>query len=144
MFVIAIVVKSCRQSTWILFPVKLQGNHSCHLLLRDILEDLVVGLVELSSEDNIFISQPCRDNTLFLVKLAEEVLVHEQGHLLPVYIIHLIRLNIWWFKYKILFALPHHILTWPSVGIISDDLRIEINDSVLSRVYMSEVIFPLC
>lgn len=48
-------------------------------LLRDIFEDVIGSLVELSSEENIFISQPCRDNTLYLLKLIDEFLINESS-----------------------------------------------------------------
>ncbi|XP_042508929.1 BEACH domain-containing protein B-like isoform X1 [Macadamia integrifolia] len=60
-----------------------QGDISYRDLLRDIFEDLVGRLVELSSEDNIFVSQPCRDNTLYLLRLVDEMLIEEIGHKLP-------------------------------------------------------------
>ncbi|XP_042494689.1 BEACH domain-containing protein B-like isoform X2 [Macadamia integrifolia] len=60
-----------------------QGDLSCRDLLRDIFEDLVGRLVELSSEDNIFVSQPLRDNTLFLLRLVDEMIIAEIGQKLP-------------------------------------------------------------
>lgn len=54
----------------------LQGSISYHLL-RDLYEDLIRGLVDMSSEENIFISQPCRDNTLYLLRLVDEILSSE-------------------------------------------------------------------
>ncbi|KAH7524781.1 hypothetical protein FEM48_Zijuj06G0155600 [Ziziphus jujuba var. spinosa] len=59
-----------------------QGDISCHLL-RALYEDLVRALVELSSEENIFISQPCRDNTLYLLRLVDEMLSSEVDRKLP-------------------------------------------------------------
>ncbi|KAJ4967218.1 hypothetical protein NE237_019067 [Protea cynaroides] len=59
------------------------GGISCLDLLRDIFADLVGRLLELSSEDNIFVSQPCRDNTLYLLRLVDEMLIAEIGHKLP-------------------------------------------------------------
>ncbi|KAK9271394.1 hypothetical protein L1049_026984 [Liquidambar formosana] len=59
------------------------GGISCRYLLRDIYDDLIRRLVELSSEDNIFISQPCRDNTLYLLRLIDEMLISEFDHKLP-------------------------------------------------------------
>lgn len=41
-------------------------------------------MVELSAEDNIFISQPCRDNTLYLLRLVDEMLISEVDEILPV------------------------------------------------------------
>ncbi|XP_038974912.1 BEACH domain-containing protein B isoform X5 [Phoenix dactylifera] len=51
--------------------------HQC--LLRDIFEDIIGNLIELSSEENILISQPCRDNTLYLLKLIDELLIKESS-----------------------------------------------------------------
>ncbi|XP_038988519.1 LOW QUALITY PROTEIN: BEACH domain-containing protein B-like [Phoenix dactylifera] len=51
--------------------------HQC--LLRDIFEDIIGSLIELSSEENILISQPCRDNTLYLLKLIDELLIKESS-----------------------------------------------------------------
>ncbi|KAM6596704.1 hypothetical protein CsatA_007228 [Cannabis sativa] len=58
------------------------GSVSRHLL-RDIYEDLIQRLVDLCSEENIFISQPCRDNTLYLLRLVDEMLISEIDHELP-------------------------------------------------------------
>ncbi|XP_058069394.1 BEACH domain-containing protein B isoform X3 [Magnolia sinica] len=60
-----------------------QADHSHQHLLRDIFEDLIERLVALSSEENIFVSQPCRDNTLYLLRLVDEILISERGHKLP-------------------------------------------------------------
>ncbi|KAJ4963542.1 hypothetical protein NE237_023481 [Protea cynaroides] len=60
-----------------------QGDISCRDLLRDIIEDLVGRLVELSSEGNFFVSQPIRDNTLYLLRLVDEMLIAEIGHKIP-------------------------------------------------------------
>ncbi|KAH7567643.1 hypothetical protein JRO89_XS07G0111300 [Xanthoceras sorbifolium] len=57
----------------------LSYNH----FLRDIYEDLIRRLVDLSSEENIFISQPCRDNTLYLLRLVDEMLISEMDPKLP-------------------------------------------------------------
>ncbi|XP_062098924.1 BEACH domain-containing protein B isoform X2 [Humulus lupulus] len=58
------------------------GSVSRHLL-RDIYQDLIQRLVDLCSEENIFISQPCRDNTLYLLRLVDEMLISEIDHELP-------------------------------------------------------------
>ncbi|KAL6578417.1 hypothetical protein OROMI_010745 [Orobanche minor] len=50
--------------------------------LRDLYEDLIQKLINLSTKENIFVSQPCRDNTLYLVKLVDEMLISE-SHQLP-------------------------------------------------------------
>ncbi|KAG9149664.1 hypothetical protein Leryth_017584 [Lithospermum erythrorhizon] len=60
-----------------------EGCISYRLLLRDIYKDLIQKLTDLSSEDNIFISQPCRDNTLYVLKLVDEMLISENDHKLP-------------------------------------------------------------
>ncbi|KAF3447262.1 hypothetical protein FNV43_RR12442 [Rhamnella rubrinervis] len=59
-----------------------QGNITYHLL-RDLYEDLIRGLVDMSSEENIFLSQPCRDNTLYLLRLVDEMLSSEIDRNLP-------------------------------------------------------------
>lgn len=41
--------------------------------------------MDLSSEENIFVSQPCRDNTLYLLRLVDEMLSSEIDLKLPVY-----------------------------------------------------------
>lgn len=51
--------------------------------LRDIFEVLTRRLLEASFEDNIFLSQPCRDNTLYLLKLIDEMLISEFDLKLP-------------------------------------------------------------
>ncbi|KAH7652235.1 Concanavalin A-like lectins/glucanases protein [Dioscorea alata] len=48
-------------------------------LLLNIFEDLVGTLAEASSEENIFASQPSRDNALYLLKLLDEMLILEIG-----------------------------------------------------------------
>ena len=40
--------------------------------------------MELSAVDNIFITQPCRDNTLYLLRLVDEMLISEIDQNLPV------------------------------------------------------------
>ncbi|XP_071693148.1 BEACH domain-containing protein B isoform X2 [Rutidosis leptorrhynchoides] len=59
------------------------GGKSYWYLLRDIYEDLMTSLVELSSKENIISLQPCRDNTLYLLKLVDELLVSELDSKLP-------------------------------------------------------------
>ncbi|KAL3023955.1 hypothetical protein AAZX31_04G093500 [Glycine max] len=61
----------------------LLGGNSYRFFLRDIYEDLIQNLVELSAMDNIFISQPCRDNTLYLLRLIDEMLISEIDKELP-------------------------------------------------------------
>ncbi|KAK9165680.1 hypothetical protein Scep_000871 [Stephania cephalantha] len=60
-----------------------QGENAYGSLVHVIFEDLIERLIALSSELNIFVSQPCRDNTLYLLKLIDEILVSEMGHKLP-------------------------------------------------------------
>lgn len=57
----------------------LQEELSHSRFLRDIYEDLIGSLVEISLEENIFTSQPCRDNTLYLLKLINELVIIESG-----------------------------------------------------------------
>ncbi|KAL4566093.1 hypothetical protein LXL04_030203 [Taraxacum kok-saghyz] len=59
------------------------GGKSYWYLLRDIYEDLMKRLVDLSSRENILSSQPCRDNTLYLLKLVDEMLISELDNKLP-------------------------------------------------------------
>ncbi|XP_057426071.1 BEACH domain-containing protein B isoform X2 [Lotus japonicus] len=60
-----------------------EGQNSYRFFLRDIYEDLIRNMVDLSSVDNIFMSQPCRDNTLYLLKLIDEMLISEIDKELP-------------------------------------------------------------
>ncbi|CAI8599125.1 unnamed protein product [Vicia faba] len=60
-----------------------EGGNSYQFFLRDIYEDVIQNLVDLSAADNIFISQPCRDNTLYLLKLIDEMLISEIDKELP-------------------------------------------------------------
>ncbi|XP_050379175.1 BEACH domain-containing protein B isoform X2 [Argentina anserina] len=60
-----------------------QGGVSFRYLLRDIYEDLIRRLLELSSEESIIMSQPCRDNTLYLLRLVDEMLMSEIDQTLP-------------------------------------------------------------
>ncbi|KAJ1260421.1 hypothetical protein BS78_10G231000 [Paspalum vaginatum] len=56
-----------------------QGQLSSFDLLRDILDDIVGSLLQKSVEDNIFLLQPCCDNTLYLLNLIQELLVNQMG-----------------------------------------------------------------
>ncbi|VAI79870.1 BEACH domain-containing protein B-like isoform X1 [Triticum dicoccoides] len=56
-----------------------QGQLSSSYLLRDILDDIVGSLLQTSSEENIFLSQPGCDNVLHLLKLIQELLVNQIG-----------------------------------------------------------------
>ncbi|XVE60616.1 hypothetical protein DITRI_Ditri05aG0142300 [Diplodiscus trichospermus] len=60
-----------------------QGGISCRYLLCDIYGNLSQRLVDLSAEENIFSSQPCRDNTLYFLRLVDETLISEIGNKLP-------------------------------------------------------------
>ncbi|KAK7353018.1 hypothetical protein VNO80_18450 [Phaseolus coccineus] len=61
-----------------------EGGHSYRYFLRDIYEDFIQNLVDLSAAvDSIFISQPCRDNTLYLLRLIDEMLISELDKELP-------------------------------------------------------------
>lgn len=60
-----------------------QGGKPYRYLLRDIYEDLMKRLVDLSSRENILSLQPCRDNTLYLLKLIDEMLISELDNKLP-------------------------------------------------------------
>ncbi|KAG4194047.1 hypothetical protein ERO13_A06G031500v2 [Gossypium hirsutum] len=57
----------------------LMGGISCQDFLYDIYDNLIQRLVDLSSEENIFSSQPCRDNTLYFLRLVDEMLISEAG-----------------------------------------------------------------
>ncbi|KAJ4830317.1 hypothetical protein Tsubulata_011294 [Turnera subulata] len=57
-----------------------QVGTAYRFLLRDIFEDLIQRLARLSTEENIFAAQPCRDNTLYLLRLADEMLLSEMDH----------------------------------------------------------------
>nr|XP_043606677.1 BEACH domain-containing protein B isoform X1 [Erigeron canadensis] len=59
------------------------GGKSYQYLLHDIYEDLMKQLVDLSSRENILSLQPCRDNTLYLLKLIDEMLISELDNKLP-------------------------------------------------------------
>lgn len=60
-----------------------QGGVSYQYLLRDMYDDLIRRLMDLSSEENIFVSQPCRDNTLYLLRLVDEMLISDIDLKLP-------------------------------------------------------------
>ncbi|KMZ59450.1 hypothetical protein ZOSMA_68G00360, partial [Zostera marina] len=56
----------------------LQSEHiKNNYLVWYIFKDLIESLLNVSTEENIFISQPCRDNTLYLLKLIDEMLTSE-------------------------------------------------------------------
>uniref|UniRef100_A0A8R7UR94 BEACH domain-containing protein lvsC n=1 Tax=Triticum urartu TaxID=4572 RepID=A0A8R7UR94_TRIUA len=56
-----------------------EGQLTNFCLLRDIFEDIIGSLLETSPDEDIFISQPCRDNILYLLKLSDELLVDQIG-----------------------------------------------------------------
>ncbi|KAG8632803.1 hypothetical protein MANES_18G056822v8 [Manihot esculenta] len=56
------------------------GGISYSYFLRDVYEELIQKLVDFSYEENIFTTQPCRDNTLYLLRLVDEMLVSEIDH----------------------------------------------------------------
>ncbi|CAL1372181.1 unnamed protein product [Linum trigynum] len=57
-----------------------QGDVSYHWLLRDIYEDAIERLLDSCFEENVFAVQPCRDNTLYLLRLLDEMLCSEMDH----------------------------------------------------------------
>lgn len=65
--------------------ISTQGQVSFKYFLRDMYEDLIQMLVDLSSGENIFVTQPCRDNTLYLLRLVDDMLIAELDHQLPVH-----------------------------------------------------------
>lgn len=75
---------TCFDSQRSLDIFRIQVGISYWYFLRDIYEDLIWRLVDLSSEENIFVSQPCRDNTLYLLRLVDEMLISEIDHKVPV------------------------------------------------------------
>nr|GLL18344.1 BEACH domain-containing protein B isoform X1 [Ipomoea trifida] len=60
-----------------------KGCLSYQYFLRDLYEDLIRKLVDLSSEENTLVTQPCRDNMLYLLKLVDEMLLSEINYKLP-------------------------------------------------------------
>ncbi|GAB2211902.1 hypothetical protein Droror1_Dr00025241 [Drosera rotundifolia] len=57
-----------------------RGGLSYNYALHYIYADLITKLIELSSRENIFLSQPCRDNTLYILKLVDELLLTETDY----------------------------------------------------------------
>ncbi|KAK2977991.1 hypothetical protein RJ640_023529 [Escallonia rubra] len=68
---------------FLLMQCKQEGVMSYRCLLRDLYMDIILRLIDLSSEENIFVLQPCRDNTLYLLKLIDELLISEVDNKLP-------------------------------------------------------------
>ncbi|XP_075088788.1 BEACH domain-containing protein B isoform X2 [Nicotiana tabacum] len=60
-----------------------QGGIAFRHFLRDLYEDLVRKLLDLSAVGNVLITQPCRDNMLYLLKLVDEMLLSEMKYNLP-------------------------------------------------------------
>ncbi|KAL3371685.1 hypothetical protein AABB24_008296 [Solanum stoloniferum] len=60
-----------------------QGGIAYRHFLRDLYEDLVRKLLDLSAVENVLITQPCRDNMLYLLKLVDEMLLSEMKFNLP-------------------------------------------------------------
>ncbi|KAJ8762560.1 hypothetical protein K2173_007999 [Erythroxylum novogranatense] len=60
-----------------------QGGLAYRYLFRDVYLDLTKMLVSFSSQENIFATQPCRDNTLFLLRLVDEMVISETEHKIP-------------------------------------------------------------
>lgn len=56
-----------------------KGGLSHTNLIREIFEDIIGSLVEVASDGNLFLTQPCRDNTLYLLRLVDELLISESG-----------------------------------------------------------------
>ncbi|KAL9252927.1 BEACH domain-containing protein [Drosera capensis] len=56
------------------------GGMSYNYALHYIYADLITKLIELSSMEYIFLSQPCRDNTLYILKLVDELLLTETDY----------------------------------------------------------------
>ncbi|KAK8597059.1 hypothetical protein V6N12_065535 [Hibiscus sabdariffa] len=61
----------------------MKGGTSCQYLLCGIYDNLTQRLVDISSKENIFSSQPCRDNTMYFLRLVDEMLISEIGNKLP-------------------------------------------------------------
>lgn len=82
------VLFDCCKVIWVVLvyfiPVHWQGGKSYQHFLRDLYDDIVQRLVVLSSGENIFVWQPCRDNTLYLLRLIDEMLISELDNKLPV------------------------------------------------------------
>ncbi|WVZ77789.1 hypothetical protein U9M48_025613 [Paspalum notatum var. saurae] len=55
-----------------------QGQLPNSCLLRDIFEDLIGGLLA-TTDENVFNSQPCRDNILYLLNLSHELFIDQIG-----------------------------------------------------------------
>ncbi|CAH9105180.1 unnamed protein product [Cuscuta epithymum] len=60
-----------------------QGCLSYQYFLRSLYEDLIQKLVDFSTVENTLVTQPCRDNMLYLLKLVDEKLLSEISYKLP-------------------------------------------------------------
>lgn len=83
-FALQCVSKSLVNLLIVFHVISSQGQVSFKYFLRDMYEDLIQMLVDLSSGENIFVAQPCRDNTLYLLRLIDDMLIAELDHQLPV------------------------------------------------------------
>ncbi|XP_078448149.1 binding protein [Wolffia australiana] len=59
------------------------GQLPNHRLLQHIFVDLTTGLLEVAQQDAMLLTQPCRDNTLYLLKLLDEMLINENFDKFP-------------------------------------------------------------
>ncbi|VFQ86787.1 unnamed protein product [Cuscuta campestris] len=60
-----------------------QGCLSYQYFLRDLYEDLIQKLLNFSDAENTLVTQPCRDNMSYLLKLVDEKLLSEIKFKLP-------------------------------------------------------------
>eukprot|EP01018_Ginkgo_biloba_P014188 Gb_28819 [translate_table: standard] len=60
-----------------------QAQLSRKHLIHELLEDLVQGLLDIASKQNMLTVQPCRDNTLYLLTLIDEILIKDTLDYLP-------------------------------------------------------------
>jgi hypothetical protein len=68
----------------LLWFIILQGELSNSYLLRDILDDVAGRLLQTSTGENIFLSEPCSDNALYFLKIIHELFVNQIGMMLLV------------------------------------------------------------
>lgn len=60
-----------------------QGQLSRRILMNELLDDLIQGLIDIASKQNMLTVQPCRDNTLYLLTLLDETLIRDTLSSLP-------------------------------------------------------------
>ncbi|CAN4122405.1 unnamed protein product [Withania somnifera] len=60
-----------------------QGGIAYRHFLRDLYDDIVRKLLDLSAVENVLVTQPCRDNMLYLLKLVDEMLLSEMKFTIP-------------------------------------------------------------